>query len=153
MHSLLGPRLRMLHWYVDHAITQELAQMELTSAQGQIIGFLSRSKQAPCPKDIEDAFRLTHPTVSGLLRRLEKKGFIQILPDEQDRRCKRIHLLAKGQECNCRIRSVIEQTEAKLVRDFLPQQKEELICLLDMAIKNMGDGCCCRSPQEEKEHD
>ena len=48
-----------------------LASMDLTSAQGHIMGYLAQRSQPPCSRDIEETFHLSHPTVSGLLSRLE----------------------------------------------------------------------------------
>ena len=93
-----GHYLRVLHWQFDQAVSAALAQMDLTAAQGQIIGFLSFRKEPPCSRDIEDAFQLSHPTVSGLLSRMEKKGFLEFRADPADRRCKRIYLLPKERQ-------------------------------------------------------
>ena len=49
-----------------------LSDMDLTFAQGHIMGFLAQCAAPPCAKDIEDRFQLSHPTVSGLLARLEE---------------------------------------------------------------------------------
>ena len=72
-----GHMVRVLHCAVSQSVTAALGQMELTSAQGRIMGYLARQKQPPCAKDIETEFHLSHPTVSGLLSRLEKKDFIR----------------------------------------------------------------------------
>ena len=68
-----GHHLRILHWQFDQTVSGALAEMDLTAAQGQIMGFLSHRKTPPCSRDIEESFHLSHPTVSGLLSRLEKK--------------------------------------------------------------------------------
>ena len=96
MKKRIGHRIRVLHWCTDQTMTNALAQMELTAAQGHIMGFLAHREQPPCSRDIEEAFELSHPTVSGLLSRLEKKGFIEFRADPEDRRCKRIYMLEKG---------------------------------------------------------
>lgn len=141
-----GPRLKILHYCTDQTITQALTQMDLTAAQGHILAFLSHHPQPPCPKDIENAFHLSHPTVSGLLSRLEKKGFIQLRPDEADRRCKRIFLLPKGEACHRSLHQTILQTEAQLVASFTQEEKEIFTRLLDRAIENMG-GYPCRKEE------
>lgn len=138
LHKHYGLMFRMLHSFTDQAITAELEKMELTSAQGHIIGHLAHSKTPPCSRDIEEAFHLSHPTVSGLLARLEKKGFIEFRPDGQDRRCKRIYLLPKGEECNETIHRTILATEEKLVEGFTPQEQAQFMELLERALANMG---------------
>ncbi len=133
-----GHLVRILHWCTDHTVTNALEQMELTAAQGHILGFLARRSEPPCPRDIEEALQLSHPTVSGLLARLEKKEFIRLLPDEQDRRCKRIHVLPRGRECMATMYSLILETEARMVADFTEEEQALFAAFLERAITNMG---------------
>lgn len=133
-----GPRLKILHCRTDQLINNALAEKDLTSAQGRILAFLAHREEPPCPKDIEETFRLSHPTVSGLLSRMEKKEFIAIRPDEQDKRCKRIFLLPKGIACNDGMRAVFASIEEQLVKDFSPEEQAVFADLLNRAIQNMG---------------
>lgn len=148
MKKNYGARFRVLHCLADHQMTEALAQMELTSSQGRIMGFLARAKQPPCARDIEEFFHLSHPSVSGTLSRLEKKGFIEFRTDETDRRCKRIYILEKGAQCNERMLQTILATERRVVADFTEEEAEQFTRLLDRAIHNLGGDFCCR-PKEE----
>lgn len=130
-------------------MTNALAQMELTSAQGRIMGYLAHAKQPPCSHDIEHVFHLSHPTVSGLLSRLEKKGFLEFRPDATDRRCKRIYMLPKGKECLETIHQTILNHEAQMVQDFTEEEKQQFIELLERATANLGGNPCHRKPKEE----
>ena len=143
-----GPLLRYLHSSVDREISTALEKMELTSAQGHFLGFTRLQKTPPCPKDIEEAFHLSHPTVSGLLSRLEKKGFIQLKTDENDRRCKRIFILPKGEECTDTLHQTILATEEKLVSGFTEEEKNQFRSLLERTVTNMGAWPC--KPKEEE---
>ena len=144
-----GHFVRILHWCTDQRITAALTQMELTASQGPILGFIAHRPTPPCARDIEEAFHLTHPTVSGLLARLEKKGFIEFIPDDTDRRCKRIRLLPKGRECIEIMHRTIEDTETRMVQDFTPEEKEQFFNLLSRAITNMGGDSCRCKPKED----
>ena len=144
-----GHYLRILHWQFDQAVTGALAQMDLTAAQGQIMGFLSHRQTPPCSKDIEEAFQLSHPTVSGLLSRLEKKGFIEFRPDPADRRCKRIYMLPKGHACHEAMHRIIQENELKVVSGFSEEEKAQFAALLQRSMSNMGPGPCERKPKEE----
>ena len=139
----------MLHSCTAQAISQALEEMELTSAQGHIMGYLARRKEAPCSKDIEEVFGLSHPTVSGLLSRLEKKGFIEFRPDEQDRRCKRIYVLEKGKKCNETIYQLIRNTERQVVEGFTPEEQAQFTALLKRALTNLGSAPTFLHPKEE----
>ena len=144
-----GPRFRALHWCTEQLMSAALAQMDLTSAQGHIMGFLAHQSAPPCSRDIEEAFHLSHPTVSGTLSRLEKKGFIELRPDEADRRCKRIYILPKGQECHAQIEDTIRSIEQQVVQGFTPEELEHFTRFLDRAITNMG-GLPTPPPQKEE---
>ena len=133
-----GHAVRILHWCSDQNMTNALAQMDLTAAQGRIMGFIAHSRTPLCSRDIEEEFRLSHPTVSGLLARLEKKGFIEFRPDEKDRRCKRIVMLPKGWECHDTMHRTILANEEQMVKDFSPEEMEQFRSFLSRAIANMG---------------
>ena len=139
----------MLHSATDQAMTSALASMDLTAAQGQILAFLSHHPEPPCSRDIEEKFQLSHPTVSGLLNRLEKKEFLEFRPDPSDRRSKRIYLLPKGTECHERIIQNIQQIEQQIVTGFSDEEKAIFSQLLNRAICNLGGSVCCTRNKEE----
>ena len=144
-----GPQIKLLHHAIDQTITTALANMDLTATQGRIMGYVYRQPAPPCPRDIEEAFHLSHPTVSGLLSRLEKKGFVELLPDAIDRRCKRIHILPKGQACIESMHQTIMNNERQLVNGFSDHEQAQFYALLSRAITNMGVTPSYRKPKEE----
>ena len=142
----LGHSFKKLHFLMDQAMNRRLQQLDLTSAQGHIIGFVAHSPEPPCARDLESAFGLTHATVSGLLSRMESKGFIALTPDPKDRRVKRIHLLDKGNACCREICQRVRETEQLLADGFT---EEELACFrgfLTRAIQNL-----CETTQSDRE--
>ena len=130
-------------------MTNALASMDLTAAQSQILSFIDHRAEPPCARDIEEAFQLTHPTVSGILSRLEQKDFIELRPDEQDRRCKRIYIRPKGWELVEMMHQTIQATEEKIVKNFTEEEKAQFADLLQRAIHNMGGNPCKRKHKEE----
>ncbi len=143
-----GHLARVLHWLTDQAITARLEEMELTASQGRVMGYLAHCNEPPCPRDLEEEFRLSHPTVSGLLTRLEKKGFLELRSDPADRRCKRIVVTEKGMGFNQAIHDTILTMEEQMVRDFTESEKEQFSQLFSRAITNMGG---CTEPPSCKE--
>lgn len=144
-----GHLVRILHWCIHQSMTVALEKMELTAAQGRIMGYLAHQKQPPCPKDIELEFQLSHPTVSGILSRLEQKGFITLRTDPEDRRCKRIYVLPKGEECHDLMHSTILANEKRIVEGFTPAEQEQFAALLQRAISNMGGNLCHPKQKED----
>ena len=143
-----GHMVRVLHCAVSQAMTEALGEMELTSAQGRIMGYLARQKQPPCAKDIETEFHLSHPTVSGLLSRLEQKGFVELRRDPEDGRCKRIYVLPKGKDCQHTLYQTILSNENQFVQGFSSEERAMFRSMLQRAIDNMR-GACAQTEQEE----
>ena len=149
MQPHFGHLLRILHWCTDQSMTSALEKLDLTASQGHIMGYLTHCQQPPCPRDVEERFHLSHPTVSGILSRLEQKGFVELRPDPEDRRCKRIWVLPKGMECHELMRSTILSNEERMVQGFTPEEREQFLNLLKRAIENMGHSPCDPKTKEE----
>lgn len=133
----LGPLIRALHCCHSQTMNNALAAVDLTSSQGHIMGYLATHKVPPCPKDLEEEFHQTHATVSGLLSRLERKEFIELRPDENDRRCKRIYIQPKGWQCNKDMYQIILSSEERMMQGFTEEEKLQFESYLKRAIDNM----------------
>ena len=134
----LGRSFKRLHFLLDQAINQRLLELDLTTAQGRIIGYLTHRSEPPCARDLETDFGLSHATVSGILSRMESKGFIEIRPDPDDRRGRRICLLEKGHACSQEIARHIRDTEQSMAEGFSPQELSLLRSFLQRAISNLN---------------
>ncbi len=127
-----------------------MAQMGLTAAQGHIMGFLSQQNQPPCSRDVARALELSHPTVSGLLARMERKGFLQLRQDPRDKRTRRIYLLPRGEACIQRIVETIHDVEQRMVKDFTEEERERFMEYMDRATENMGSSPCLPHGMKEE---
>lgn len=135
----LGRYFKILGGLIEHSMNRRLQELDLTSAQGHIIGFLTCSSEAPCARDIESYFGLSHPTVSGLLSRMEAKGFIEVRSDEKDRRVKRIYLLEKGLSCSKQIGSCVMENECLMTKGFTPEETALFRVFLQRSIDNLSN--------------
>lgn len=133
----LGHSVKKLHFLMDQIMNRKLQELDLTCAQGHLIGFLRRRHEPPCARDIETAYGLSHATVSGILSRMESKGFICQSADPHDRRVKRIHLMDRGTDCSEHIRCSIEQSEGIMAQGFTAQELELFRGYLSRAISNL----------------
>ena len=70
-HKHMGRYFKVMQIRMEHDLNRKLQELDLTSAQGHIIGYLTHAKEPPCARDLEQFFGLSHPTVSGLISRME----------------------------------------------------------------------------------
>lgn len=56
---------------------REAARYDLTPAQASILMYLEKADHPVNQRELENYFRLSNPTVTGLMKRMEAKGFIR----------------------------------------------------------------------------
>ena len=142
-----GHLIRILHWCTDQTMTDALNKLNLTAAQGRLMAFVvHRGEQPTYAKDVEAELHLTHPTVSGLLSRLEQKGFLELKTDPNDRRSRQIIISGKGLACHERMHAVITENESRIVQGFTQEEKTLFTQFLQRAIENV-----CPVPCEKED--
>lgn len=71
----------------------------LAGPQGHVLLYLSRHQETELfVKDIERELKISKSVASSLVKRMEKNGFIQIVPSRSDRRYKQVVLTDLGRE-------------------------------------------------------
>ncbi len=135
----IGPVLRILHTAIDQQMSNRAQEMDLTSAQLFVLHYINRNGDKDVfQKDIEERFELSHATVSGLIARLESKGFLECVPSNKDKRYKRLCVTEKARCCDEKMRCSIEQTEMQLLRGFTEEDSVQLRAYLDKMLLNLG---------------
>lgn len=134
----IGSRIRILSNNIRLAVDRKLNSLGLTGQQSFVLRYLSmHDGEVVYPKDIEKRFNLTHPTVSGLLQRLEAKGFVTCIPDPDDRRYKRVAITPSAREIQAEICRHIQSIEQTMIAGMRDDEVETFIRLLDMAAENI----------------
>lgn len=136
MDNAVSSRIKRISNALHHLCTEDIAEQELTSSQAYVLAWLIRQQQPVYPCDIGKRFGIKHPTVSGILQRLDAKGFISFVPDPDHRR-KRIVLTQKTHLCDERLRKRIRQNEQMLLDGMSPEEIDTLRTLLDRVIGNI----------------
>lgn len=93
----IGYLAKMIHNAVDRKLNNEFGIYDLSSTQAGILRYLHHNKgKIIYQKDLEVVFKCSHPTITGILQRMEGKGYIQCQCDETDRRKKIISITDTG---------------------------------------------------------
>ncbi len=148
----LGPKFKAIASALSQEMNRNTAQLDLTGSQCFFLGYLVHHRDHPIyQKDLEQEFDFSHPTVSGILSRLESKGFVTFRTGEHDRRCKEILVTEKAIECFETMRQHMLDTEACVTNGFSPDELAELSRLLDKVMSNLGVSRCPKLPHPKKE--
>ena len=111
----------------------DLKHSNLTLAQSRVLAFLdSRGGQAT-QKEIEVYLEVSHPTVVGIISRMEKNGHLRCWVDETDKRNKIVALTeqakALGEEMEQRISANEKMLLASLSEADIKKLKQMLLII------------------------
>ncbi|MBD3246335.1 MAG: MarR family transcriptional regulator [Candidatus Omnitrophica bacterium] len=128
--SLLIPKLVV-------SIRQNFFEIEeLTNRQIVTLMYISESDR-PKLTDIAENFQVSAPTVSGVVDRLTRKGYLRRERDQQDRRVVYVVLSRKGTEFIERFRKTIQQRWETILDCLSRAEQEEYLRILRKILKNM----------------
>lgn len=134
----IGPYIKLINDCLEKSVNHDAKKFDLTMAQMRVLGFLNQRNGAKTSqRDIENYLEVSHPTVIGILKRLEAKGFIRSETDVEDKRVKNIILLEKEAEVHDRMETSKLEMETKLIRNMTAEQVEQMVSLLKIVYQNV----------------
>ena len=138
----VGLLIKFINGRVVTKINKNLADFNLTGVQHEILCFIDRNEHERdvFQKDIEKCLKLTNPTVTGIVKRLEEKEMIARCPSSTDARYKCLHVTEKGKDVICKsFKFGADNIEKQLVKDLSDDEVKMLKDLLYRVLKNMEE--------------
>ena len=123
---------------------RNMSVYNLTSIQAGVLMYILNNYQSREVNqlDIQAVFKLTNPTVSGIIDRLEEKEFIKRVRSEKDARYRRLLPLPKGEALYEDLRRSAAEAETNITKDMTPEEAAEFKRLLKIALKTAEEECC-----------
>lgn len=138
----VGLLVKFINGKVNNRVNKNLAEFNLTGVQHEILCFINRNEHERdvFQKDIEKCLKLTNPTVTGIVKRLEEKEMIVRCSSSNDARYKCLHVTEKGKEVICKsFKFGAENIEKQLVKGMSDEEIKMLKDLLYRALRNMEE--------------
>lgn len=138
----MGLRFSLLHRAFMKQLNERLQEKGLTGVQFGVLGQLRRLRRAGQEeinqRDLEEATHVTHPTMTEIVKRLEKQGFVTCAPSERDRRFKCIRPTEKA----AALQQEMDELDGAIFRELCRGLSEEEVFLLEIATSKMIDSIC-----------
>ncbi len=136
----IGFLFKQINTIYEKELNKKLKGLGITSSQCAVLDFLFNcSKEEVTQRDIERALNLKNPTVTGILKRLDEKGFILIVPDNQDHRCKNVYLTEKAYDIQKRMEADRRRMDQMLTRGLTKKEEDALNRMLNKVLYNIED--------------
>jgi|ADurb_H2B_03_Slu_FD_contig_123_136_length_2301_multi_4_in_0_out_2_1 DNA-binding MarR family transcriptional regulator len=133
----IGFLIKLINESIVKKANQNLKPFDLTLSQARILFYLrDHPETTTSQKDLEEHFEVSHPTIIGILSRLEKKDFIWSEFDRQDKRVKNIFLTDTGLALVSSMDDNKRSNDQQMLKHLTPAQISELQSLLKIVYQN-----------------
>lgn len=125
--------------HVNKRIVHELEQHEVTEivpSHGDVLMFLYREETLSI-KMLAERVQRTQPTVTVLVNKLEKLGYVERSKSADDSRVTMIRLTEQGKRLEPIFREVSDQINQIIYADLSEEQSEQLEQLLSMIVRRL----------------
>ena len=140
-----GMRFSILGRTFKRQMDEGLLEKDLTGVQLGVLKELERLEASSAAevnqRDLENASHVTHPTMTEILKRLERKGFIRCCQSSHDRRHKCIFSTEKARQLQQEMSYMDSAILVQLSRGLSQQQLEALGEILDVMLDNAFQTC------------
>lgn len=116
----------------------DLKSQNLTLSQSRVLAFLHNSGGRATQKEIEDFLEVSHPTVVGIVSRMQQNGFVTAWMDPDNRRNKIVELTPSACETAEQMTDTVRKNEAALLRGLSSEQVVQLKEMLMVIYQNIN---------------
>lgn len=115
----------------------DLKHYNLTLAQSRVFAFLYSNGGQATQKEIEVFLEVSHPTVVGIVSRMEQNGHVTSWIDEHDKRNKIVKLTSQAQALGMDMEHNISANEQQMLASLSDDDVERLREILLVVYKNL----------------
>ena len=134
----IGFHICLIDKKIGKYMNEGLKKYDLTKSQQDVLGYLHHTdKEIVIQKDIEEHFHISNPTVTGILNRLEQKGFIERKLDDRDKRTRIIVVTKKELALHDDIEKQMQIMESRFDEILGEEKKAQLLQILKELVDNL----------------
>ena len=133
MVDMLLVQVCRLHYLRAH---ERLEKIGLYRGQPPVLRALSE-QEGLTHTELAERLQVTPATITRMLQRMEKAGFVERRPDPEDQRISRVYLTEAGREVQSALREVLSAMAAEMLAGFSPGELGLLRRLLEGVRDNL----------------
>lgn len=138
--TTIGFLVKQINNIYEKDFNRMLKSIGITSSQCAVLDYLFHSsKEEITLRDIERHLSLKNPTVTGLLKRLDEKGFILSVPSTTDKRCKNIYLTEKAYDIQKKMEASRKKSDRQLTMGMTQKEVQALKKALEKVLYNISE--------------
>lgn len=136
----IGFMIKQINNEFEKNYNQRLKSVGVTASQAAVLNYLFHSnKEENSQRDIERSLNLKNPTVTGLLKRLDEKGYVLCVPNATDRRRNNVYLTEKAYDIQRRLEADRKKIDRQLTLGMTKKEQEALRKVLAKVLENVSE--------------
>ena len=136
----IGFLVKQINNVFEKDLNGRLKAIGVTSSQCAVLDYLFHTnKEEVSQRDVEQNLNLKNPTVTGLLKRLDEKGYIHCVPNAEDKRRKNIYLTEKAYDIQRRMDTDRKKLDKRLTRGMTKKEVAAVTRALEKMLYNIAD--------------
>ena len=136
----IGFMFKQINNVYEKEFNNRLRTLGITASQCAVLDYLfDCEKEEVTQRDIEKGLNLRNPTVTGLLKRLDEKGYILSVPSNTYKRCKNIYLTEKAYDIQKRMENQRRKLDKMLTIGMNKKEIEALEKMLNKVLYNIAE--------------
>ena len=136
----IGFMFKQINNVYEKEVNNRLRTLGITESQCAVLDYLfDCEKEEVTQRDIEKGLNLRNPTETGLLKRLDEKGYILSVQSNTDKRCKNIYLTEKAYDIQRRMENQRRKLDKMLTIGMNKKEIEALEKMLNKVLYNIAE--------------
>ena len=136
----IGFVVKQINTVFEKDLNIRLKRLGITSSQCAVLDYLFHTnKEEVNQRDVEKNLNLKNPTVTGILKRLDEKGFILCVPNATDKRKKNIYLTEKAYDIQRKMEADRRKLDRELTRGLTKKEVAALRKGLEKLLYNIAE--------------
>ena len=125
---------------IENSLNVIFADIEITAAQGRVLMYIANSPEKDIfAADLHKRLCISKPSVSALIKKLRKSGYISCTGCESDERYKNLTATNKGKETAGLISRHMRNIEQAAFRSFTDSELDEFMRLQKKLLNNIDN--------------
>lgn len=140
MQADYGAMFRVIAKAVSDDLEGDLSSNGISFTELRFLRYVQVAGRPVRIKELEEYYDYAFPTVAGAIKSLERRGMVDLIPDDTDRRVRLVQVSDKGAVAVDSLVAAMDHIEAGMLRGLSDEDRDVLAHVLDKVFDNVrGD--------------
>lgn len=133
----VGYYFKNIHDKLKVRADADMKLYNITLTQSRVLAYLNSQGGEATQKEIEIFLNVSHPTVVGVVSRMEQNGYVTCRFDAADKRNKLVRLTEQAHRADMELDRKMRANEQRMLHSLSEEEIDDLKRMLSIILKNL----------------